>query len=145
MWFDWNLSCLLMVWNLTLYQLNVLPKFKLLTCDLKSHYANILLDSFWSYIFIYIYIYIFFFFVFFEERDIKVMQNYIFSTCLDLHLHFFLRSVFQQNLYFSSRSRALVTVLQTSFSAKLSLKMGSTILFIHLKIILLQYFQFSVK
>ena len=34
---------------------------------------------------------------------------------------------------------------QTSFSAKLSLKMGLTALFTHLKIILLQYFQFSAK
>ena len=34
---------------------------------------------------------------------------------------------------------------QTSFSAKLSLKMDLTALFTHLKIILLQYFQFSAK
>ena len=33
---------------------------------------------------------------------------------------------------------------QTFFSAKFSLKMGPTTLFIHLKIILLQCFQFSV-
>ena len=33
---------------------------------------------------------------------------------------------------------------QISFFVKLSLKIGPTALFIHLKIILLQYFQFSV-
>ena len=34
---------------------------------------------------------------------------------------------------------------QTSFLTKISLKMSHTALFIHLKIILLQYFQFSAK
>ena len=39
-----NLSCLPIVWNLTLYRLDVWSKFKLLTYDLKSHDTSVLLD-----------------------------------------------------------------------------------------------------
>ena len=44
---------------------------------------------------------------------------------------------------FKPEFRALFTDPQTSFLAKFSLKIGLTALFTHLKIILLQYFQFS--
>ena len=49
----------------------------------------------------------------------------------------------QQNKH-TSGFRARFTDLQTSLFNNFSLKMGSTALFTHLKIILLQYFQFSV-
>ena len=72
MWFEiWHFT------NLRFYQ-----NFKLSTCSLKSHNASIPLVSFdllWSYIFMFF----FFFCVFLEERDIKVVQNYIFSTRFD--------------------------------------------------------------
>ena len=55
----------------------VCPKFMLLTCGLKSHYASVLLDSFLSYLILYFYV--FFLGVFRGERDIKIKQNYIFS------------------------------------------------------------------
>ena len=61
LWFDQTLSCLFIVWNLTLYSPKVWLKFKLRTCSLKSHYASVLLDSFWSYLILYF----FFFWVFF--------------------------------------------------------------------------------
>ena len=70
LWFDRNLSCLPVVWNLTLYPLEIWSKFKLTIYGLKFRVASISLDSFWSCIFI---------FVFLEERDIKVEKNDIFS------------------------------------------------------------------
>ena len=57
---------------------------------------------------------------------------------------FWVRSAFLWLLCFSSGSRALFTGPTNPFSTKFSLKMGLTALFTHLKIILLQCFQFSV-
>ena len=42
-----------MIWNLTLYLSKVGLKFKLSTCDLKSHDASVPLDSFLSYLILY--------------------------------------------------------------------------------------------
>ena len=57
----------------------VCPKFELLTCGLKSHFASVSLDSFLFYLILYFYVFFFFFFfVFLDERDIKMEQNYIF-------------------------------------------------------------------
>ena len=64
LWFGWNLSCLLVVWNLKLYPLEVWSKFKLLTCGLKSHDIGVLLNSFLSYLILYFYV----FCVFWGER-----------------------------------------------------------------------------
>ena len=52
----------------------------------------------------------------------------------------------QQNarLCFFLWSRALFMGLQVRISANFSLKLGSTVLFTYLKIILLQYFLFSI-
>ena len=75
LWFDRNLSCLPMVWNLTLYLLKVCLKFKLLTHDLKSHDIRVLLGYFLSYYILYFYA----FCVFGGEKQKKVEQNYIFS------------------------------------------------------------------
>ena len=64
LWFNRNLSCLFVVWNMTLYPPEVWPKFMLLTCGSKYHDASVPLESFWYCIFM--------FFVFLEGRDIKV-------------------------------------------------------------------------
>ena len=56
-------------------KLKIWLKFKLLTCGLKSHNTSVLLECFKSYLILY-----FFFIIFFwEERDIKVEQNFIFN------------------------------------------------------------------
>ena len=67
MWFGRNLSCLSVVWNLTLYRLDVWSKFKLLTYGLKSHDTSVLLDLFY-----FIWSCVFMFFVFLNKRDIKM-------------------------------------------------------------------------
>ena len=68
-----------LVWNLTLYSLEIWLKFKLSICDLKFYNANVPLNFFWSYLNLYFYV---FFNVFLEEtqeRDIKIEQIYIFN------------------------------------------------------------------
>ena len=46
---------------------------------LKSHDANVPLNYFLSYLILYFYVFIlFYFFCVFDERDIKIKQNYIF-------------------------------------------------------------------
>ena len=61
---------------------------------------------------------------------------------------FFFFGVFHVNidahLRFLCGSRALFTGPASTFLAKTTLKLGLMALFTHLKIILLQYFQFSV-
>ena len=72
LWFDWNLNCLPVVWNLTLYLPEIWSKFKLPTYIWNPTiqvFCWIVFDLIWSCIFI--------FFVFLEERDIKVEQNWI--------------------------------------------------------------------
>ena len=41
-----QLSCLTVIWNLTLYPFTIWMKFKLIIYNLKPHDASILLDSF---------------------------------------------------------------------------------------------------
>ena len=67
MWFGRNLNYLSVVWNLTLYRLDIWSKFKLLTYGLKSHDTSVLLDLFY-----FIWSCVFMFFVFLNERDIKM-------------------------------------------------------------------------
>ena len=83
--------------------------------------------------------------VFSKISGIQTDPKYAFGLSLKaLHLHFF----FFGRSAFSSNQWVPCTVHETHkslFSTKLSLKMGLMILFTHLKIILLQCFQFSAK
>ena len=72
MWFDRNLNCLSVIWNLILYLPEIWSKFKLPTYIWNPTiqvFRWIVFDLIWSCIFI--------FFVFLEKRDIKVEQNWI--------------------------------------------------------------------
>ena len=89
-WFDWNLSYLPKIWNLTLYPPKFWLKFKLSICSLKSHGASVVYLSFnwnlsclpvvWNLmaqvfcriLFYFIWSCIFMYFVFLEEMDIKI-------------------------------------------------------------------------
>ena len=79
--------------------------------------------------------------------------NYSLSIRLDIWI-LMIRPAFAFLFFFFIEERFMFfqwvscTVHETNkliFLAKLLLKMGLTVLFTHLKIILLQYFQFSVK
>ena len=73
---------------------------------------------------------------------ICVFYVYFFNIRLDL---FFIEGVYVAVVVFQWVPCIVYRTHKPLFSTKLSLKMGLTALFTHLKIILLQCFQFSVK